>query len=124
MSDLKILLVDDMGSMRAVIKAFLVDDGYINIVEAADGIKALELLKHGNFDFIICDWDMPKMTGLELLIEVRASEQLKHLPFLMLTATNKTEKVKAAINAGVSDYIAKPFKPQTLMDKIQNSLSK
>ena len=119
MSKPKILLVDDMGSMRAVIKAFLVEGGYLNIVEAADGIKALDLLKHGKFDFIVCDWDMPNMTGLELLIEVRASEQLKHLPFLMLTATNNVDKVKAAIDAGVSDYIAKPFKPKTLTDKIK-----
>ncbi|MFK5895295.1 MAG: response regulator [Pseudomonadota bacterium] len=123
MSELKFLLIDDMGSMRAVIKAFLMDDGHFNIVEAANGVKALDLLNHENFDFIICDWDMPEMNGLELLKEVRSNEKFKHLPFLMLTATNKIEKVKAAIDAGVSDYIAKPFQPQTLTEKIKICLS-
>jgi two-component system, chemotaxis family, chemotaxis protein CheY len=124
MTDIKFLLIDDMSSMRGVTKMFLMDAGYTSIDEAADGSSALKMLQNHQYEFIICDWDMPKMTGLELLIEVRKDEKLKHLPFLMLTATNKLEKVKAAIEAGVSDYIAKPFQPQVLVDKINDCLAK
>jgi len=124
MTDIKFLLIDDMSSMRGVTKMFLMDAGYTNVEEADDGDSALAMLKRNHYDFIICDWDMPKMTGLELLKEVRQDDKLKNLPFLMLTATNKIEKVKAAIDAGVSDYIAKPFQPQVLVDKIRHCISK
>jgi len=124
MSDIKFLLIDDMSSMRGVTKMFLMEAGYTCIDEASDGEEALNMLKIHHYDFIICDWDMPKMTGLELLAEVRQEDKLKNLPFLMLTATNKLEKVKAAIEAGVSDYIAKPFQPQVLVDKINDCLAK
>ena len=124
MSDTKFLLIDDMSSMRGVTKMFLMDAGYTNVEEAADGESALQMLKRHHYEFIICDWDMPKMTGLELLKEVRQDEKLKHLPFLMLTATNQIEKVKTAIEEGVSDYIAKPFQPQVLVDKINSCLAK
>lgn len=124
MSNLRILIVDDMGSMRGVIRMFLADSDYLNIIEATDGMKALKILEAEKIDFIISDWDMPNMTGLELLQAVRGHEKLKELPFLMLTATHNLEKVQSAIDAGVTDYIAKPFQPQTLMDKLHKCLAK
>ncbi|MFK5984285.1 MAG: response regulator [Pseudomonadota bacterium] len=120
----KILLVDDMSSMRGVIKLFLADADYLNIVEASDGQKALQVLECNKIDLIISDWDMPQMTGLDLLKAVNTNDKFKDIPFLMLTATSKTEKVQSAIEAGVSDYIAKPFRPKTLIKKIESILQK
>ncbi len=113
-----------MVSMRGVIRMFLADSDYLNIIEATDGMKALKILEAEKIDFIINDWDMPKMTGLELLQAVRGHENLKELHFLMLTATHNLEKVQSAIDAGVTDYIAKPFQPQTLIDKLHKCLAK
>ncbi len=120
----RILLVDDMTSMRGVIKMFLKEGDYTNIVEVSDGEKALALMQIKRFDFIICDWDMPIMTGLELLKAVRADERTQKIPFLMLTGNNSMEKVQQAIAEGVSDYMVKPFKPQTLLSKMESCLEK
>ncbi|TAN49606.1 MAG: response regulator [Methylococcaceae bacterium] len=119
----KILVVDDMKSMRSLIKACLVDMGVEDIAEAADGKSALSILRIKRFDLTICDWDMPVMDGLELLQLVRADERLNAMRFLMLTANVHASKVGMAIAAGVSDYIAKPFKPDTLQTKVTRLLT-
>ena len=121
----KVLVVDDMKSMRSLIKACLVDLGIAmeNIAEAADGRSAMSIMQTKRFDLIVCDGDMPRMDGLELLKAVRADERLASQRFLMLTANTHAGKVGLAIAAGVSDYIAKPFKPDTLQTKVSRLLT-
>jgi two-component system chemotaxis response regulator CheY len=123
-AELKVLVVDDMASMRLMIKAVLRDTGIADVREAGDGEKALELLLAGNsgFDLVICDWDMPKKDGLEVLRSLRGDARLAQLPFIMLTANSARGQVMQAIDAGVSDYLARPFKPQALIDKIRRVL--
>lgn len=104
--------------MRNISKTILRDAGFKNIDEADDGINALKKLDTGNHDIIMCDWTMPNMSGLELLEQVRKSKDLQHLPFLMVTAVADTENVKKAIQAGVTDYISKPFQSETLCQKL------
>jgi two-component system, chemotaxis family, chemotaxis protein CheY len=96
--------------------------GYANVQEADDGNTALPMLKNGNFDFVITDWNMPQMPGLELLKAVRADEKLKHLPVLMVTAEAKREQIVEAAQAGVSGYVIKPFTAQTLSEKLNKIL--
>ena len=115
---MSILVVDDFSTMRRIIKGLLQDLGFSNITEAADGLTALSLLKAGNFDLLITDWNMPGMQGVELLREVRADERMKQLPVLMLTAEAKREQIVAAAQAGVSGYVIKPFTAATLKEKI------
>ena len=122
--NMKILLVDDFATMRKVIKNLLKQTGYYNIAEAEDGVEALRALKSEKVDFIISDWNMPNMTGLELLKAVRADSGLKSLPFLMVTAEGLQENVMAAVKAGVSNYIVKPFTADVLNEKIEKILSK
>jgi two-component system chemotaxis response regulator CheY len=119
---LKILIVDDFATMRKVIRNILKQIGYENIVEAEDGAIGLRILKSQKIDLIVCDWNMPNMTGLELLKAVRADDDLKATPFLMVTAEALQENVVAAVKAGVSNYIVKPFTAETLNDKIQKIL--
>lgn len=116
--NMKILVVDDFSTMRRIIKNLLQDLGYMNIVEADDGNTALPVLKKGNIDFLVTDWNMPGMTGIELLKEVRADEKLNSLPVLMVTAEQKREQIVEAAEAGVNGYIVKPFTAQTLKEKI------
>jgi two-component system chemotaxis response regulator CheY len=118
LSKLRVLVVDDMASMRLMIKAILRDQGIEDITEASDGERAIEWLGTKGFDLVICDWDMPKQTGLDVLRHVRATAKLKALPFVMLTANSARGHVSQAIDAGVSDYLAKPFKPQALVQKV------
>jgi two-component system chemotaxis response regulator CheY len=120
--DLKFLIVDDYSTMRRIIKNLLHDLGYANVTEADDGNTALPLLQNGNFDFLITDWNMPGMAGLDLLKAVRANEKLKKLPVLMLTAEAKREQIVEAAQAGVSGYVIKPFTAQTLKEKIDKIL--
>ena len=115
---MSILVVDDFSTMRRIIKGLLQDLGFANITEADDGLTALSLLKAGNFDLLITDWNMPGMQGVELLREVRADERMKKLPVLMLTAEAKREQIVAAAQAGVSGYVIKPFTAATLKEKI------
>jgi two-component system chemotaxis response regulator CheY len=124
MNDIKILVVDDVASMRNVTKSVLMVAEYTNVTQATDGIKALEILEDETFDLIICDWEMPNMDGLELLIEIKKDERLKDIPFLMLTSNTEKIKVKVAIKAGASDYVIKPIQPSILLEKINNCLSK
>ncbi|NPA12840.1 MAG: response regulator [Aquificae bacterium] len=117
--DIKILVVDDMATMRRIIKGLLEQLGYKNIDEAEDGKVALQKLKSQKYDFVITDWNMPNMTGLELVQEIRKDPELKHLPVLMVTAEAKKENVLMAIKAGVNNYIVKPFTPEVLKEKIE-----
>ena len=121
---IKIMVVDDFATMRKVIRNLLKQGGYENIVEAEDGVIALKILKSQKIDFVVSDWNMPNMTGLELLKAVRSDEDLKSTPFLMVTAEALQDNVIAAVKAGVSNYIVKPFTAETLNDKITKILEK
>jgi len=116
---MKILIVDDFSTMRRIIKNLLRDLGFTNLTEADDGNSALPLLKNGNFDFLITDWNMPGMSGLELLRQVRAEERLARLPVLMVTAEAKREQIIEAAKAGVNGYVVKPFTGAALKEKIE-----
>ena len=119
---MKILVVDDYATMRRIIRNLLSQLGYTDIEEAADGAAALQVLRQQRFELVISDWNMEPMTGLQLLKEVRADARLKDLPFIMVTAESKTENVIAAKQAGVSNYIVKPFNAETLKQKIASVL--
>jgi len=116
---MRILVVDDFASMRKIIKGLLKQIGFQNIEEADDGSTALEKLKIGEFDLVICDWNMPEVPGIEVLKAVRNDPRLKDLPFLMVTAEAKKDNVMEAVKAGVNQYIVKPFTAETLQKKIE-----
>lgn len=116
--NMKILIVDDFSTMRRIIKNLLRDLGFNNTQEADDGKTGLPMLQTGNFDFLITDWNMPGMTGIDLLKAVRADEKLASLPVLMVTAEAKKDQIVEAAQAGVNGYIVKPFTAQTLKEKI------
>ena len=115
---LKFLVVDDFSTMRRIVRNLLKELGFTNVDEAEDGVVALQKLKSGTFDFIVSDWNMPNMTGIELLRAVRADAALKHLPVLMVTAEAKKENIVEAAQAGASGYIVKPFTAATLDEKL------
>jgi two-component system, chemotaxis family, chemotaxis protein CheY len=119
---LKFLVVDDFSTMRRIVKNLLHDLGYKNVEEADDGSTALPMLKGGDFDFIITDWNMPTLPGLALLKAVRSDPKLARLPVLMVTAEAKREQIVEAAQAGVSGYIIKPFTAQTLSEKLAKIL--
>ncbi len=116
--NMKILVVDDFSTMRRIIKTLLRDLGFNNTAEAADGASALPMLQAGDFDFLITDWNMPDMSGIELLRAVRADPKLSSLPVLMVTAESKRDQIVQAAEAGVNGYIVKPFTAVTLKEKI------
>ena len=116
---MKILIVDDFSTMRRIIKNLLRDLGFTNTAEADDGTTALPMLQSGNFDFLVTDWNMPGMNGIELLRAVRADERLKLLPVLMVTAEAKRDQIIEAAQAGVNGYVVKPFTAQALKEKIE-----
>lgn len=115
---MKILIVDDIASMRRIVFDSLSQIGFNNIFEAKNGENALKTLKLNKIDLILCDWNMPNMNGLELLKAVRSDEELKNTPFIMITAESKKENVLDAIKAGVNNYIVKPFDTESLKEKI------
>ncbi len=115
---MKILIVDDFSTMRRIIKNLLRDLGFNNTQEADDGSTALPMLQNGDFDFLITDWNMPNMPGIDLLKAVRADANLKSMPVLMVTAEAKRDQIIAAAEAGVNGYIVKPFTAETLKEKI------
>ena len=117
--DMKILIVDDFSTMRRIIKNLLRDLGFTNTQEADDGLTALPMLKSGDFDFLVTDWNMPGMTGIDLLKQVRADEKLADLPTLMVTAEAKRDQIVEAAQAGVNGYVVKPFTAQVLKEKIE-----
>lgn len=121
---MKILIVDDYKTMLRIIKNLLRQLGFEDIEEATDGTMALEKVKenNGNFGLIISDWNMEPMTGIELLRHVRSDDKFKHIPFIMVTAESKSENVIAAKEAGVSNYIVKPFNAETLKSKMVSVL--
>jgi two-component system chemotaxis response regulator CheY len=116
--DIKILVVDDFSTMRRIIKNLLRDLGFTNVDEADDGKTALPILKQGNVDFLITDWNMPEMSGIDLLKAVRADPKLASIPVLMVTAEAKREQIIAAAQAGVNGYVVKPFTAAVLKEKI------
>jgi two-component system chemotaxis response regulator CheY len=122
-TEIKFLVVDDFSTMRRIIKNLLHDLGYKNVSEADDGTTALPMLKTGKFDFLITDWNMPGMAGLDLLKNVRADTALSGMPVLMLTAEAKREQIVEAAQAGVSGYVIKPFTAATLKEKIDKILA-
>ena len=117
-TNLKFLVVDDFSTMRRIVRNLLKELGFTNVDEAEDGVVALQKLRAGSFDFIVSDWNMPNMTGIELLRTVRQDPALKHLPVLMVTAEAKKENIVEAAQAGASGYIVKPFTAATLDEKL------
>ena len=120
--DMKFLVVDDFSTMRRIIKNLLNDLGYANVTEADDGQTALPILQAGGIDFLVTDWNMPGMPGLDLLKAVRSDPKLAKLPVLMLTAEAKREQIVEAAQAGVNGYVIKPFTAVTLKEKIDKIL--
>lgn len=116
--NMKILVVDDFSTMRRIIKNLLRDLGFTNVSEADDGSTALPMLQNGDFDFVVTDWNMPGMQGIDLLREIRKDDNLKHMPVMMVTAEAKKEQIVAAAQAGVNGYIVKPFTAATLKGKL------
>ncbi len=117
--NLRFLVVDDFSTMRRIVRNLLIELGFVNIDEAEDGEIALRKLQEGDFDFVVSDWNMPNMDGLTMLQNVRASDTLKTIPVLMVTAEAKKENIVAAAQAGASGYIVKPFTAATLDEKLQ-----
>lgn len=121
MSDpnMKILVVDDFSTMRRIVRNLLKELGFSNVHEAEDGVDALRKLRAESFDFVVSDWNMPNMTGIDLLREIRKDAALKHLPVLMVTAEAKKENIIEAAQAGASGYVVKPFTAITLDEKLK-----
>ena len=115
---MKILIVDDFSTMRRIIKNLLRELGFNNTVEADDGLTALPILHAGGIDFLVTDWNMPGMQGIDLLKAIRADAKLASIPVLMVTAETKREQIMVAAQAGVNGYVVKPFTAGTLKDKI------
>lgn len=121
---MKFLVVDDFSTMRRIVRNLLKELGYTNVDEAEDGVVAMQKLTGGGFDFVITDWNMPNMTGIDLLRAVRANSSLAHLPVLMITAEAKKENIIEAAQAGASGYIVKPFTAATLAEKMNKIFEK
>lgn len=115
----KFLVVDDFSTMRRIVRNLLKELGFTNVQEAEDGVDALAKLRADEFNFVVSDWNMPNMTGLELLQAIRADEKLKHLPVLMVTAEAKKENIIMAAQAGANGYVVKPFTAATLDEKLK-----
>ncbi|GAA6170876.1 chemotaxis response regulator CheY [Colwellia sp. KU-HH00111] len=116
--NMKVLVVDDFSTMRRIVKNLLRDLGFTNIQEADDGNTALPMLQGGSFDFVVTDWNMPGMQGIDLLKAIRADASLAHIPVLLITAEAKKEQIVMAAQAGVNGYIVKPFTAATLKTKL------
>lgn len=116
--NMRILIVDDFKTMLKIIESLLRQLGFKNIDEATDGTQALQKMKENKYDLILSDWNMEPMTGLDLLKNVRSDAATKHIPFILITAETKTENIIAAKQAGVSNYIMKPFNATTLKEKL------
>lgn len=121
-ANIKVLVVDDFATMRRIVKGVLKQLGFNKIVEAEDGRAALEELKKDSIGLIVSDWNMPKMTGLDLLKAVKKDDSLKEIPFIMVTAEGQRENVIEAVKAGVSNYVVKPFTPEIFGEKLEKVL--
>ncbi len=117
--NIKILVVDDAPMIRRILKNLLKEMGFVNIDEAEDGAVALQKLRSQQYDFVITDWNMPNMTGIELVQEIRKDPNLKHIPIMMVTAEAKKENIILALKSGVNNYIVKPFTPENIRSKIE-----
>ncbi len=122
--NMKILVVDDFSTMRRIVKNLLTELGFTNVAEADDGTTALPMLVGGSYQFVVTDWNMPGMSGLDLLKAIRAEEKLKTLPVLLVTAEGKREQIIEAVQAGVNGYIVKPFTAAVLKEKIDKILER
>ena len=122
-ANMKFLVVDDFSTMRRIVKNLLKELGFTNVFEAEDGVDALNKLRGEKFDFVVSDWNMPNMTGIDLLWAIRADATLKHLPVLMVTAEAKRENIIEAAQAGASGYVVKPFTAGTLDEKLKKIFS-
>ena len=116
--DMKILIVDDFATMRRIVRNVLRQIGFTNMVEADNGKNALKILKKENIDLILCDWNMPEMPGIDLLKTLRSENELKSIPFVMVTAEAQKDNIIEAVKAGVNSYIVKPFTPETVNEKL------
>ena len=123
-ADLRFLVVDDFATMRKIVYNLLKELGFSRIDEAEDGVAALKQLRTGNYDFVVSDWNMPNMTGIDLLRAIRADPGLKNLPVLMITAEAKKENILEAAQAGASGYVVKPFTAAVLDEKLNKILDK
>lgn len=123
-SELRFLVVDDFSTMRRIVKGLLKEIGYVNADEAADGAEALNMLRRTKYDFIVSDINMPNIDGFGLLSEVKADDDLKHLPVLMVTAEARKEDILRAAQEGAAGYVVKPFTKATLEDKVTKILQK
>lgn len=117
--DTRFLVVDDFSTMRRIVRNLLKELGFVNVQEAEDGVEALAKLRAETFDFVVSDWNMPNMTGIELLQAIRADAKLKHLPVLMVTAEAKKENIIMAAQAGANGYVVKPFTAAVLDEKLK-----
>jgi len=123
-SHMKFLVVDDFSTMRRIVRGLLKEMGYDDIDEAEDGAVALNMVRQNNYDFVVSDINMPNMNGFDLLKAVKADENLKHLPVLMVTAEARKEDIVLAVQSGAAGYIVKPFSKATLEDKVQKIMQK
>jgi two-component system chemotaxis response regulator CheY len=123
-NDLRFLVVDDFSTMRRIVRSLLKESGYADVDEAEDGLIALKKLRSSNFDFVVCDINMPNMNGFQLLDEVKKDDKLKHIPILMVTAEARKEDILLAAKSGAAGYIVKPFTKITLDEKISLILTK
>ncbi|HJT18911.1 MAG TPA: chemotaxis response regulator CheY [Nitrospira sp.] len=122
--NMKILVVDDMSTMRRIVKNILKQLGFANLEEAENGEEALQKLRSDSYGFVVSDWNMPVMPGIAMLKAIRADDKLKHIPVLMVTAEAQKENLIEAIQAGVSNYIVKPFTAETMQEKIGKIFNK
>lgn len=117
--NMKFLVVDDFSTMRRIVRNLLKELGFTNVQEAEDGVQGLAMLRGEAFDFVVSDWNMPNMTGIDMLRAIRADPALKHLPVLMVTAEAKRENIIEAAQAGANGYVVKPFTAGTLDEKLK-----
>ena len=121
---IKVLVVDDMSTMRRIVKNVLKQIGYTDMGEAENGEEGLKKLRAGGYGLVVSDWNMPVMTGIELLRAIRADPELKHLPVLMVTAEAQKENIMEAVQAGVNNYVVKPFTAEALQEKLNKIFEK
>ncbi|MDE2310763.1 MAG: chemotaxis response regulator CheY [Betaproteobacteria bacterium] len=123
-ANMKFLVVDDFSTMRRIVRNLLKELGFANVQEAEDGVDALNRLRGEDFDFVVSDWNMPNMTGIELLRAIRSDARLKHVPVLIVTSEAKRENIIEAAQAGASGYVVKPFTAATLDKKLKKIFEK
>jgi two-component system chemotaxis response regulator CheY len=116
--NMKVLIVDDFATMRRIVRNVLKQIGFANMLEADNGKAALKILKKENIDLILCDWNMPEMPGIDLLKAIKSDDELKNIPFVMVTAEAQKDNIIEAVKAGVSSYIVKPFTAETVTEKL------